>query len=209
MNALWSYSGSRPTVGFQEMKEQIVWLSLGANNCNHVHLHLPGSQNPAPKQTKTSMEKSHWRLQPLNWPNQPNEPSGKTWANHYIQVANRTLWPASAPEAKWRHGLCTLRLQISRTDGPPHPPGLSHLAETETPVMAAGWVNHQQAVGNGGRPAPHHQIPGNMWTEGLSTADRPQKKKKKKMPVNLLVNIMRKLGPAFPLDFVVVSWLLN
>ena len=41
--------------------------------------------------------------------------------------------------------------------------------------MAAGRVNHQQAVGNGGRPAPHH--PGNMWTEGLSTADRPQKKK--------------------------------
>ena len=34
MNAPWSYSGSRPTVGFQEMKEQIAWLSLGANNCN-------------------------------------------------------------------------------------------------------------------------------------------------------------------------------
>ena len=34
MNALWSYSGSRPTVGFQEMKEQIAWLRLGANNCN-------------------------------------------------------------------------------------------------------------------------------------------------------------------------------
>ena len=44
--------------------------------------------------------------------------------------------------------------------------------------MAAGRVNHQQAVGNGGRPAPHHPIPGNMWTEGLSMADRPQKKKK-------------------------------
>ena len=36
------------------------------------------------------MEKSHWRLQPLNW---PNHPPGKTWANHHIQVANRTLWP--------------------------------------------------------------------------------------------------------------------
>ena len=34
MNALWSYSESRPTVGFQEMKEQIAWLRLGANNCN-------------------------------------------------------------------------------------------------------------------------------------------------------------------------------
>ena len=107
-----------------------------------------------------------------------NQPSGKTWADHYIQVANRTLWPASTPEANWHHGRCTLRLQRSGTDSPPHPPGLSHLAETETPVMAAGWVNHQQAVGNGGRSAPHHPIPGNMWTEGLSTADRPQKRKK-------------------------------
>ena len=42
----------------------------------------------------------------------------------------------------------------------------------------SGLVNHQQAVGNGGRPAPHHPIPGNMWTESLSTVDRPQKKKK-------------------------------
>ena len=42
--------------------------------------------------------------------------------------------------------------------------------------MAAGSVNYQQAVMNGGRPALHHPIPGNMWTEGLSTADRPQKK---------------------------------
>ena len=32
-------------------------------------------------------------------------------------------------------------------------------------------------MGNGGRPAPHHPIPGNIWTEGLSTADRLQKKK--------------------------------
>ena len=32
-------------------------------------------------------------------------------------------------------------------------------------------------MGIGGRPAPHHPIPGNMWTEGLSTADQPQKKK--------------------------------
>ena len=41
----------------------------------------------------------------------------------------------------------------------------------------AAWVNHQQAVGNGERPVPLHPIPGNMWTEGLSTFDRPQKKK--------------------------------
>ena len=46
--------------------------------------------------------------------------------------------PASSPEAIWHHGLCTLRLERSRTVGPPHPPGLFHLAATETPVMAAG-----------------------------------------------------------------------
>ena len=34
------------------------------------------------------MEKSHWRLQPLYWPNQP---FGKAWVAHYIQVENRTL----------------------------------------------------------------------------------------------------------------------
>ena len=33
-------------------------------------------------------------------------------------------------------------------------------------------------MGNGGRPAPCHPIPGIMWTEGLGMADRPQKKKK-------------------------------
>ena len=132
---------------------------------------------------KMSMEKSRWRLQPLHWPYQP---SGKTWADHYIQVANRTLWPVSALEANWHYGLCTLRLQRSRTDGPQHPPGLSHLAETETPVMATGWVNHQQAVGNGRRPAQLHPIPGNMWTDGLSMADWPQKKTKKKKKTLLL-----------------------
>ena len=82
----------------------------------------------------------------------------------------------------WAHlkqiGIMDSALWRSRTDGPPHPPGLSHLAETETSVMAAGWVHHQQAVGNGRRPAPHHPIPGNMWTKGLSMADQPQKKKK-------------------------------
>ena len=34
----------------------------------------------------------------------------------------------------------------SRTDGPLHP-GLCRLVTTEAPVIAAGWVNHQPAVG--------------------------------------------------------------
>ena len=117
----------------------MVWIR--SNPCTPALEVTPYS----PKYTKMSMEKSHWRLQPLYWPNQP---SGKTWTDHYIQVANSTLWPASTSEVNWHHGLCTLRLQRSRTDGPPHSKGLSHPAETETPVMAAGWVTHQQAVGN-------------------------------------------------------------
>ena len=52
-------------------------------------------------------------------------------------------------------------------------PGSSALEADALPLGQRGG----QAVGNGGRPAPHHPIPGNMWTEGLSTADRPQKKK--------------------------------
>ena len=158
----WQHSGH---------KEQ--WSSLGANNWDPCQPPLTRSQNPALKQSKMSMEKSHWRLQLLYWPNQP---SGKTWADHCNQVANRTLWPASTPQVNWHHGLCTLRLQRSGTDGPSHLPGLFYLVATETPIMAAGWVNHQQAVGNGGRPAPHHPISGNMWTEGLSRADSLQKK---------------------------------
>ena len=73
-------------------------------------------------------------------------------SRHYFQVANSTLWHASAPEVRWHHGLCTLLLLRGGTDGQQHPPGLSHLAKTETPVMAAGRVNDQQTVGNGGRP---------------------------------------------------------
>ena len=86
-----------------------------------VHLHLPGSQNPAPKHSKIAMEKDHWRPQPFH---RPDQPSGKTWADHYTQAANSTMQPASAPIANWHHGLCTLWLQRSKTDGPPHPPGL-------------------------------------------------------------------------------------
>ena len=172
MNAPWSYSGSQPTVGFQEIKERIVWLSLGANDRNPCPPPLTRKPKPCSEINKNVNGK-----EPLETTT-PLLTHSVDW-----QDMSRPLYSgckqntASTPEANWHHGLCTLRLQRSRTDDPPHPPGLSHLEETEAPVMAAGWVNHQQAVGNGGRPAPHCPIPGNMWTEGLSTADRPQKKK--------------------------------
>ena len=54
MNAPWSYSGSRPTVGFHEMKEQITWLSLGANNCNQCPPPLTKNINgKEPQETTT------------------------------------------------------------------------------------------------------------------------------------------------------------
>ena len=66
--------------------------------------------------------------------------------------------------------------------------------------MAVGRVNHQKAVGNGGRPAPHHPIPGNMWTKGLSTADRPQKKKE--IPIRMTLVITQGRGASGKLAFV-------
>ena len=118
----------------------------------------------------------------------PHQPTGKTWTDHYIQVANRTLWPASTPEVNWHHGLCSLRLQRSRTDNPPHPPRLPHLGETETPVMAKGWVNYQQAVGNDGRPA--HQktaVLGPLFSLGIWNCNYVGGKIDMK-PLNLFVN---------------------
>ena len=136
-----------------------------------------------------------WMITMMIYDDVDGDDSHGSDSNHSDEMTQSTVWQdmsrplyssceqdtvaCCTPEANWHHGLCTLRLQRSGTDGPPHPPGLSHLAETETPVMATRWVNHQQAVGNGGRPAPHHPIPGNMWTESLSTADGQQKKKKK------------------------------
>ena len=75
----------------------------------------------------------------------------------------------------WHHGLCTLCLHRSRTDGPPHPLGLFLLAATQTLVMTAGWINHQQAVGHSGIPAPYQSVPGRVDWGSTIISDRPQK----------------------------------
>ena len=149
------------------MKEQIIWLSLRANNCNPCPSPLTRKSKPCSETDKNVNGK-----EPLETTINPSTDQINRQARHeplysgckQDTVACERTWTA---EANWHHGLCTLWLQRSGTDGPPHRPRLSHLVETATPVIAAGWVNHQQAVGNGGRPAPHHPIPGNMWTEGL------------------------------------------
>ena len=90
---------------------------------------------------------------------------------------------SEAPEANWHHGLRTLWLKGSRTDSPPHSPGLFLLATTETPVMAAGWSNHQQAVGPEWRKTC--AVPSSSWQQvvwwpkhGRPTAEEDLKKEK-------------------------------
>ena len=166
MNASWSYSGCWPTGGFQEMKEQITWLILGANDRNLCPPPLPGSQQPAAKRTKMSVEKSHWRLQSRCG----QDMSRPLYSGcEHDTVACEHTW---SELASWtlHCGIANKRNSQSTT---------SSLAETETPVMTAGGVDHQQAFGNGRRLSPHHPIPGSMWTEGISTADWPRRKKKK------------------------------
>ena len=36
-------------------------------------------------------------------------------------------------------------------------------------VTGGAYTNHHQAVGSGGRPAPHNPLPDCTWTEGLGT----------------------------------------
>ena len=156
------------------MGEQITWPSLGPNNCNPCP--PPLTRKPKPYSDTVKDANGEGPLETTT----PVHIQSTVW-----QGMSRLLYSACKQDAvvcertwsKYWHGLCTLQLQRSRTDGPPHPPGLFRLAATETSVMAAGWVNHQQAVGNGGRPAPHYPVPGIKWTEGQGTADRPQKKK--------------------------------
>ena len=61
-----------------------------------VHLHLPGSQNPALKQSKIPMEKSHWRLQPLYRPNQPSGKNRQSTTHQDCSIwwqQRHHLWP--------------------------------------------------------------------------------------------------------------------
>ena len=73
-------------------------------------------------------------------------------------------------------------MQRSRTHEPLRAPRLVPLEREETSVIAAGSDSNQsavEAVGNKGRTLLRPR-PDSMWTEGLSTEDRPQEKKKKK-----------------------------
>ena len=140
------------------------WMHCGPT-VSRPTVRIPGNEHwtyqEAPKQTKMSMEKSHY------WPNQP---SGKTWAELYSgceqdTVACEHIWSESA---SW-----TLHSAIAKKQ--------NRRSTTSSRTVPSGG-NRDTSYGrrvNGGRPAPHHPVHDNMWTEGLSTADRPQKKKKK------------------------------
>ena len=112
MNAPWSYSGSGPTVGFHEMKEQITWPNLRASNCNPCQPPLTWKPKPCSESKKCQWKRA---TDPINH---------LTRHEQTIIFRLRTgQWPVSTPEVYWHHGVCTLRLQRSRTDHPPHPPG--------------------------------------------------------------------------------------
>ena len=156
------------------MKQQIAWLSLGANNCNPRP--PPRTRKPKPC---SETDKNVNGKKPLETTT-PQLTQSTVWQDMSRPLYSGCEQDTVACERTWsKLASWTLHSAIAkkRNRRSTHPPGLSHLVTTETAAMATGWVNHQQAVGNGGRPAPHHPIPGSMWTEGLSTADRLQKKK--------------------------------
>ena len=104
MNAPWSYSGSRPTVGFQEMKEQIAWLSLGANNCNPCP--PPRTRKPKPC---SETDKNVNGKEPLETTT-PQLTQSTVWQDMskplYSGCEQDTV-ACERTEANWHHGLCT------------------------------------------------------------------------------------------------------
>ena len=79
-----------------------------------------------------------------------------------------SVWGSASQSTSGRHSVAVHTLLQTKVS-PVTTFFVNVLVEaTETPVMGAGWVKHHQAVGNGGSPAPHHPISGNMWTGGLS-----------------------------------------
>ena len=72
----------------RKWKSRFAWLSLGANNCNPCPPPRTRKPKPCSETDKNVHGKKPLRLQPLYWPNQP---SGKTWADHCIQAVNSTL----------------------------------------------------------------------------------------------------------------------
>ena len=55
--------------------------------------------------------------------------------------------------------ITSLRLQDSRTDRSPRAPGLPPVGRAGKTDVAGGGVHYHQAVGNGGRSAPHRPVP--------------------------------------------------
>ena len=165
MNGPWSYSGFPPTVGFQEMKEQITWLSLETNTRNPCL--PPLSRKPKPC---SEIARNFNRKEPLETTT-PLLTQPTVW-----QDMNRPLYSGCEQDelASWTLHSATAnkRNRRSTTSSGTVPSG-----ENRDTSYGRRMSQPPTSCGEGGRPALHHPIPGNMWTEGLSTADRPQKKK--------------------------------
>ena len=174
MNAPWSYSGSRPTVGFQEMKEQIAWLSLGANNCNPCLPPLTRKPKPCSERDKNVSGK-----EPLETTNPSTDP-----VNRLARHEQTTIF-------RLRTGHCGLRAHLKRTgimvsalyDCKEAEQMVHHILQ-DCPIPRKQrhqfWPQDESTTNKLWGTAEDLRCTTQfLATEGLSTADRPQKKKKK------------------------------
>ena len=152
--------------------------TLPVNHCGHVHFHLPGSQNPAPKQTKINVNGK----EPLETTT-PLLTQSTVWQDMSRPLYSGCEQDTVACERTWSElaswtlhsAIAKKRNRRSATSSRTVPSGgnrdTSYGRRMSQPPTSCGERR---------RPAPHHPIPGNMWNEGLGRRrTRPQKNKKK------------------------------
>ena len=154
------------------MKEQIAWLSLGAKSCNPCPPQLTRKPKPCfeiaknvngkePPETTTPVLTQSTVWQDMNR-------SLYSGCEQDIEACERTLselasWTLHSTIAKKRNRRPTTSSRTVPSGGNRDTGYGRRMSQPRT------------ICGNGGIPAPHHAIPGNMWTEGLSPADRQKK----------------------------------
>ena len=173
MNAPLSYSGSRPTVGFQEMKDQIALLSLGVNSCNPCPPQLTRKPKPCSKKAKNVNGK-----EPLETTT-PTLTQSTVWQGMSRPLSSGCKQDTLACERTWSElASWTLHSAIAKKGNRRSTTSSRTVSSVGNRDTSYGRRMSQQAVGNRRIPVLHHPIHGSMWIEGLSMADRPQKKKK-------------------------------
>ena len=157
---------------WDQMKEQIAWPSLEADNCKPCPPPITRRPNPCSETAKHANGEGPLKtttpllIQSTVWQDMGRPLYSGCEQDTAASESTRselTSWTLHSAMAKKRNRRSTTSSRAVPSGGNRN---ASH-----------GWVDHQQTVGNGRRPSPHHPVSGNMWTEGLSTADRSKKKK--------------------------------